>query len=1199
MVLRMARGPPSVRMDDASATRAAPAPQLLGNGLVFDDELRQDISSYLTADADVEPEIDLLQFLGGTVCYSRPVDSEHDRWREARSRLRGLPPERDLNYEPSHAEPGMDVSSPSQASSLKLPFGSPPHSSELRWPPRPRPAPARSGRQAMRPQQRPEERDWHYASDGSDGSDGSEDGHRRSPHNSDSDVEEGRPVSSVSADELLEFTSCFESANLLHAVYVDGSYELVLDHDMHTRGHTQWFFFAVRNCKPGKVRFRVVNLAKQKSLFREGQQPVVWSERLAAEVVSKCVDPALWGIANEIWRPAGENIQYHRSHVPRSDAPGTCYYALSWDYTFEPEDTCLFFSFCAPFTYSMLRESLSAIDNNPLTRLWCRQHVLCTTSGDLRCDHLIISNSAVKTEKKVIVVSARVHPGESNSSWLIHGLIGFLLSDCTEAEVCRDHFIWHIIPMLNPDGVVCGNTRCCLAGMDLNRQWRAPHRELHGTVHQLKKMIAKLKKKSGLCMYLDLHGHSRKCGIFSYACANYPDDHRRFTVRLYPKILSMLSPEFAFDSCRWRNGRGKRGTGRVVVARDLGVTDTYTIEASFYGACVPGRVAASAREVCRKRFANPIQCEGDQEQSQGDSVSTPRGGAPGGQSDDVGRETLVLFTPAKLGRFGADLARAVLLHQRLGPTVRKRGQPERPLSGRSPAMSLMEPPSRPHTAPQTVPKSGSGMRAFSPFAPVGRSDESSASESERDSDDEGGDSSAVQADDLASPRLQDAFSVGTSGRIAIQQRATSPRLQREHVSDADSLDVSPRSDWSTRHRRARRPMSGGRIRLSLDSRVRPSPPASPSPRRSGKASSSSRNRCQQANVRVKTPEMTCAVDCGSPSWWVDKVGTGVSPFMDINISELLDELHLMETDEAESCGSDSDPSDGNLDPQELARLNRTLKRVSRRRRGHKKPKDTSSKARGRTKTAHGARRPPTRKAQPSAERVEREASLQRTVAFGQTTYVGKPRVPVLANELAQDRRQRAAASPLVVSSLPASSPDLLLHAAERADQEVVLRSGSGSDAETPWPAIPTASRAPETHSEAVCFSHAPSIKDRFAYPQPPVEEREVSKARGSRELAFTRRPCLRNSRGTVLYRNSCSVPPRAALRSSGTPEALLTGENRVSQALGSSGERKGLSRERNPSFSQVNEAVVDRTSIAVPHLHEMLEHELFLLIRQY
>ena len=36
---------------------------------------------------------------------------------------------------------------------------------------------------------------------------------------------------------------------------------LFLQHDVHSRGHAQWFYYAVRNAVPGRAyRFRIVNM---------------------------------------------------------------------------------------------------------------------------------------------------------------------------------------------------------------------------------------------------------------------------------------------------------------------------------------------------------------------------------------------------------------------------------------------------------------------------------------------------------------------------------------------------------------------------------------------------------------------------------------------------------------------------------------------------------------------------------------------------------------------------------------------------------------------------------------------------------------------------------------------------------------------------------------------------------------------------
>lgn len=72
--------------------------------------------------------------------------------------------------------------------------------------------------------------------------------------------------------------------------------------------------------------------------------------------------------------------------------------------------------------------------------------------------------------REVIVLSARVHPGENVSSFVIEGVIGYLLQqDDPKAQFLRNNFIFKIVPMLNADGVINGNQRCGVNGLDYNR----------------------------------------------------------------------------------------------------------------------------------------------------------------------------------------------------------------------------------------------------------------------------------------------------------------------------------------------------------------------------------------------------------------------------------------------------------------------------------------------------------------------------------------------------------------------------------------------------------------------------------------------------------------------------------------------------------------------------------------------------------
>jgi murein tripeptide amidase MpaA len=73
--------------------------------------------------------------------------------------------------------------------------------------------------------------------------------------------------------------------------------------------------------------------------------------------------------------------------------------------------------------------------------------------------------------KKAIVLTSRVHPGEPQASHMIDGSLKFLVSDHLVAKELRKHFVFKVVPMLNPDGVIHGNYRCSLIGCDLNRKW--------------------------------------------------------------------------------------------------------------------------------------------------------------------------------------------------------------------------------------------------------------------------------------------------------------------------------------------------------------------------------------------------------------------------------------------------------------------------------------------------------------------------------------------------------------------------------------------------------------------------------------------------------------------------------------------------------------------------------------------------------
>lgn len=61
----------------------------------------------------------------------------------------------------------------------------------------------------------------------------------------------------------------------------------------------------------------------------------------------------------------------------------------------------------------------------------------------------------------------------------MQGFIDSLLANTKESKKLLSKYEFKIIPMINPDGVIYGNFRCNLAGVDINRNWIDPDKNLH------------------------------------------------------------------------------------------------------------------------------------------------------------------------------------------------------------------------------------------------------------------------------------------------------------------------------------------------------------------------------------------------------------------------------------------------------------------------------------------------------------------------------------------------------------------------------------------------------------------------------------------------------------------------------------------------------------------------------------------------
>ncbi|XP_049638411.1 cytosolic carboxypeptidase 3 [Suncus etruscus] len=374
-------------------------------------------------------------------------------------------------------------------------------------------------------------------------------------------------------DDTLIFEARFESGNLQKVVKVaDREYLLTVRPDLFTNKHTQWYYFQVTNTQAGvPYRFTIINFTKPASLYNRGMRPLFYSEKEAT--------------TNKIgWKRTGDQIKYYRSN-PGQD--GRHYFSLTWTFQFpHDKDTC-YFAHCYPYTYSNLQEYLSSINNDPVRSKFCNIRVLCHTIARNMVYVLTITTPLKNSDlrkRKAVILTARVHPGETNSSWIMKGFLDYILGDSSDAQLLRDTFVFKVVPMLNPDGVIVGNYRCSLAGRDLNRNYTSLLKESYPSVWYTRNMIRRLMEKREVVLYCDLHGHSRKENIFMYGC-NGSDRCKALYLqqRIFPLMLSKNCPDkFSFSACKFNIQKSKEGTGRVVMWR-MGIRNSFTMEATFCG----------------------------------------------------------------------------------------------------------------------------------------------------------------------------------------------------------------------------------------------------------------------------------------------------------------------------------------------------------------------------------------------------------------------------------------------------------------------------------------------------------------------------------------------------------------------------------------------------------------------------------------
>ncbi|KAH9496584.1 Cytosolic carboxypeptidase 6 [Bulinus truncatus] len=342
----------------------------------------------------------------------------------------------------------------------------------------------------------------------------------------------------------LIFDACFESGNLGRVDYItETEYDLFIRPDTCNPRFRVWFNFIVENVKADqRVIFNIVNFSKTKSLYRDGMTPLI-----------KSTSRPKWV------RIPSKYVYYYRCPDHRKN------YVMSFAFVFDREDDVYQFAYCYPYSYTRLQNYLDNLERRNYD--FFSRELLCLSVQQRRLDLITIAspNLCAKDNDKLktILITARVHPGETPASFVCQGIIDFLVSNHPIAKVLRDHLVFKIVPMLNPDGVYLGNYRCSLMGFDLNRHWQEPSPWAHPTLYATKNLLMELDRneKHDMDFYIDLHAHSTLMNGFMYG--NIYDDVERYERQsVFPKLLCGNAEDFSLTNTNFNRDAVKAGTGR-------------------------------------------------------------------------------------------------------------------------------------------------------------------------------------------------------------------------------------------------------------------------------------------------------------------------------------------------------------------------------------------------------------------------------------------------------------------------------------------------------------------------------------------------------------------------------------------------------------------------------------------------------------
>lgn len=164
----------------------------------------------------------------------------------------------------------------------------------------------------------------------------------------------------------------------------------------------------------------------------------------------------------------------------------------------KPKKDTVFFATGYPYSYETLTKFLN--ENTPHKNLVKTENLDSTSKFYIPL--LTITSKKDSPKKKLIWIICRQHAFESVASFVMEGMLKYLLSnDCNKKLLKR--YIFKIVPMTDVENVVSGLSGRMSKPRDYNRDWDSPIRD---RIKILENKIIETAKKYQYYMFFDVHG---------------------------------------------------------------------------------------------------------------------------------------------------------------------------------------------------------------------------------------------------------------------------------------------------------------------------------------------------------------------------------------------------------------------------------------------------------------------------------------------------------------------------------------------------------------------------------------------------------------------------------------------------------------------------------------------------------------------